>query len=507
MATRARGSLLVVAALSAVSSGSSIHQAAPAAMTHVDLMVANATGPWAGFRIPGFAAVRGHLLVFAEARTAGQGCADFGHHDLVMRRSTDDGASWEPLRVIMNPDNSFSDCNATEALPCTHAERVQGNCQTGLGRQCDGGCAVWDPMPVVDNRTGAIHLFFSRSTSSCKGTASTGRRGPTDKADMWVMTSTDLGQSFGPPTNLTMNCSYPYGHGAIGSKLHGWVPSGGHGIQLSTGELVAPTYNNAGQGLCISSDSGRSWHAGGWLHGDIGPYDGPYEGEVVELFGKTANGGPKLLYDTRIKIKSGSGHTCGPAPSNSSHNVTNCRMTYTSSDLGQTVSVTLLFLCVMCRNAGSERCLSFSTPSMLAAFCHVSHAVLNLPQWTSGTLHAEMPDPSCKGGIVRGAGGALFAVGADSESLRVHDSIWASLDDGVSFPHKLRVDSSGGYSTVQMTDSGMVASVYEYAGDRWNSSVARAGGCHIRIAMVDPAAIVPIKINEGESAAGAAAAN
>ena len=455
---------LLVMVLSAVSRAQ-----APRAMTHTELMVANATGPWAGFRIPGFAAVRGHLLVFAEARTAGQGCADFGHHDLVMRRSTNDGVSWEPLRVLLNPDTAFSDCNATEALPCTHAERAQRNCQTGLGRQCDGGCAVWDPMPVVDNSSGAIHLFFSRSTSSCKGTASTGRRGPTDKADMWVMTSTDLGESFTSPTNLTMNCSYPYGHGAIGSALHGWVPSGGHGIQLRTGELVAPVYNNAGQGLCISSDMGRSWHAGGWLHGDIGPYDGPFEGEVVELFNKTASGGPRLLYDCRVKIKPGSGVTCGPASSSSHNNITNCRITYTSEDLGQT--------------------------------------------WSAGTLHPEMPDPSCKGGIVRHAtasgGGVLFAVGADSESLRVHDSIWASLDDGVSFPHKLRVDSSGGYSTVQMTASGLVASVYEFAGDQWNSSVARAGGCHIRIAMVDPAAVVQevlLKTDDGGETTVAVAA-
>ena len=128
---------LLVMVLSAVSRAQ-----APRAMTHTELMVANATGPWAGFRIPGFAAVRGHLLVFAEARTAGQGCADFGHHDLVMRRSTNDGASWEPLRVILNPDTAFSDCNATEALHCTQAERTQQSCQTGLGRQCDGGCEV-----------------------------------------------------------------------------------------------------------------------------------------------------------------------------------------------------------------------------------------------------------------------------------------------------------------------------------------------------------------------------
>jgi hypothetical protein len=130
--------------------------------------------------------------------------------------------------------------------------------------------------------------------------------------------------------------------------------------------------------------------------------------------------------------------------------------------------------------------------------------------WSNGTLHPEMADPGCKGGIVRGAGGVLFAVGADSESLRVHDSIWASVD-GITFPHKLRVDSSGGYSTVQITKSGRVASVYEYAGGVWNTSVAEPGGCHIRIATADPAAIVcaPAMTDDnygggGKSAAGVA---
>jgi hypothetical protein len=305
----------------------------PSSITHTDLMVPNGTGPWAGFRIPGFTSVRGHLLVFAEGRIAGQGCADFGHHDLVMRRSSEtSGASWEPLRMILNPDEFFSDCNKTEAIPCTPAERANRNCQTGVGRQCDGGCAVWDPMPVVDHHTGAVHLVFGRSTSSCgegQHPRSTGRRGPTDKADLWIMTSTDLGQSFGTPRNLTMNCSWPYGHGAIGTALHGWVPSGGHGIQLSeTGELIAPIYNNAGQGLCISLDHGDSWHAGGWVHGDPAKYSGPYEGEVVELFRKTPSGGPRLLYDCRI----GSGH-CGAAVAGGPI-VNNCRMMYTSDDLG-----------------------------------------------------------------------------------------------------------------------------------------------------------------------------
>ena len=41
------------------------------------------------FMCPGFVPVRGNLLSFAEGRI--WTCADFGAHDLVMRRSVDDG--------------------------------------------------------------------------------------------------------------------------------------------------------------------------------------------------------------------------------------------------------------------------------------------------------------------------------------------------------------------------------------------------------------------------------
>ena len=54
------------------------------------------------FRIPGLVAVPPHsLLAFAEGRKTG--CGDFdGQHDLVMRRSTDDGTTWGPLRTLVD---------------------------------------------------------------------------------------------------------------------------------------------------------------------------------------------------------------------------------------------------------------------------------------------------------------------------------------------------------------------------------------------------------------------
>ena len=116
------------------------------------------------FMCPGFVPVRGHLLSFAEGRI--WTCADFGAHDLVMRRSVDDGKTFEPLRTVLDP-NTLPGCNKTEAcLPYTEA------CQWSIvktGKVCGGGCAVWDPTPVVDNITGEVHVLFSRTKSSCLG--------------------------------------------------------------------------------------------------------------------------------------------------------------------------------------------------------------------------------------------------------------------------------------------------------------------------------------------------
>ena len=95
----------------------------------------------------------------------------------------------------------------------------------------------------------------------------------------------------------------------------------------------------------------------------------------MELFEKTEVGTPLLMYDVRI---SAHGDFCQNR--NSSNSNGNCRATFISSDLGMT--------------------------------------------WENATAHPEMPDPSCKGGIVRWAGEkgqrALFATNPDSYSFRVN---------------------------------------------------------------------------------------
>eukprot|EP01046_Picozoa_sp_COSAG06_P000442 COSAG06_NODE_12_length_35417_cov_270.698992_24_plen_491_part_00 len=368
-------------------------------------------GSCAAFRIPALVAIGGNtLLAFAECRK--WTCKDYGRHDLVMRRSTDGGRTFLGLQTLLEPNSHWPDCNQTE-LP--------GVPNDSEGGTCFGGCAVWDPTAVADNRTGAVWVFFGRSTSSCPMSRQGGHR-----VDLWALKSTDAGISFSPPQNMTAVCSTPYGGGVTGS--------GGHGVQLrDSGELMVPLYGcgpDGGQGLCVSADMGATWHAAA---GTTSPTTGANgristgaEGEIVELFGRTATRGARLMYDTR---------PVGDArcTSNKSDYDVNhqCRLTFTSDDLGRSYS--------------------------------------------NGTYHPEMPDPSCKGGIVRwdrpsrgnssSNSGALFAVGAASSAaaggVRTNATLSWSTDDGVSFPGRLQLDPSGGYATIQITGGGMVAALFE----------------------------------------------
>ena len=83
--------------------------------------------------------------------------------------------------------------------------------------------------------------------------------------------------------------------------------------------------------------------------------------------------------------------------------------------------------------------------------------------------HPEMPDPSCKGGIVRweekgAAGGAraIFALNVDSTSLRVNPTVYATDDDGATFNRSLKVDTSGGYATINTNNANQIAAFYDY---------------------------------------------
>lgn len=185
---------------------------------------------YACFRIP--AVVRstsGTLLAFAEGRV--DNCGDAGDIDLVVKRSTDGGRTWGPLRVV-NPGNGD-----------TH-----GN-----------------PVPVVDATTGRILLIttYNAGRDDSAGCAVPCPRTP------HLQYSDDDGRTWSAPRDISAEADRP--------GWDSWYASGPvHGIQLTVGphagRLVfgvnAETSDGAGHpianhaALVYSDDHGAHWHIG-----------------------------------------------------------------------------------------------------------------------------------------------------------------------------------------------------------------------------------------------------
>jgi sialidase-1 len=181
---------------------------------------------------------KGALLAFAEARRAGRG--DAGDIDLVIKRSTDGGATWSALKVI--GDN--------------------------------GSGTFGNPCPVIDRESGTIWLLTTQNLGEDKesqildGTSKGGRT-------VWVMHSTDDGVTWSEPKDISAS---------VKKADWTWYATGpGVGIQTRGGRLVIPA-NHALAGTQVhqshvfySDDRGKTWTLGGIAA------DHTNESQVVEL--------------------------------------------------------------------------------------------------------------------------------------------------------------------------------------------------------------------------------
>lgn len=168
------------------------------------------------------------ILVVTEGRHE---VCDAGPRDLLLRRSTDGGETWEAARRLV----------------------------TSVDGQSWG-----NPALVVDRTTGEVFLFYMLSLQLPDNTTCSG-----DSGDLHLISSTDGGESWGEARELTgLFDDFPYAW-----ALHG--PGPGHGIQLESGrlllnclhrrEVVGNSVDERYYGVApvYSDDHGATWQAAG----------------------------------------------------------------------------------------------------------------------------------------------------------------------------------------------------------------------------------------------------
>jgi sialidase-1 len=216
-----------------------------------DVFVSGRDG-YAGYRIPAIeTAPDGSLLAFAEARKYNLGDPGYEGNDidLVMKRSTDGGATWSSMKIIEDPGEKWSAAN---------------------------------PATLVDRTTGHVWLFYLRGKPDRN--TETARPG-TDDIQILARTSADHGVTWSEPidlTKVTRDFSDP--------KWRCSVVGPGGGIQARDGRLAVPVWRFEPFSVfaAFSEDHGKTWR-----RGEMVPGIGGDECELVEL----ADG--RLMLDIR----------------------------------------------------------------------------------------------------------------------------------------------------------------------------------------------------------------
>lgn len=190
-------------------------------------------GGYAHYRIPAVVVTRaGSVLVFTEARMDMGG--DWGTIDILMRRSTDRGETFDAARKIVEVEGDIQQNPVALAQDLAQPGEVTYN----------------NFAPIVDE-DGVIHALFC-----------------VEYARAYYVRSEDDGLTWSTPVDVT--ATFEEFRGDYNWRVIATGP--GHGIQLRNGRLVVPVWMSDGTGghahrpsavsVVYSDDAGASWRRG-----------------------------------------------------------------------------------------------------------------------------------------------------------------------------------------------------------------------------------------------------
>ena len=209
--------------------------AAPAAepmLEKVNLFEADEQG-YALYRIPGIVVTgNGTVLAYCEARRTGK--SDWDTIDILLRRSTDGGRTWQPRQKIADVPGPKTKNPVALAQKLANPDDVTYN----------------NPVAIPD-KNGSVHFLFCLEYARC-----------------FSMHSDDEGVSWSQPVEITK--TFEQFRPKYDWKVIATGPA--HGIQLKRGRLLVPVWLSTGTGghahrpsvtsTIYSDDHGKSWHAG-----------------------------------------------------------------------------------------------------------------------------------------------------------------------------------------------------------------------------------------------------
>lgn len=190
-------------------------------LIHTDVYTSGQDG-YHTYRIPGIeTAADGSLLAFAEARKYNMDDPGYGKQDidLVLKRSTNNGATWATMRIVEDPGELWSAAN---------------------------------PATVVDRSNGKVWVFYLRSRP---GRSTETSRPGTDDMQTLARSSSDNGLTWSEPLDLTT-----VGRDMVDPAWRASVPGPGGAIQTRQGRLLVPMWKAPFANFALfSDDHGRAW--------------------------------------------------------------------------------------------------------------------------------------------------------------------------------------------------------------------------------------------------------